>query len=83
MPILFIISNQTVSSIQIQVIQDDQSIRRGVFITNQKGLAPPLVTTNFVTQDQGNASPRYIRSTMYNVPTTADLIKQVYWNRMN
>ncbi|KYM85053.1 Protein transport protein Sec24C, partial [Atta colombica] len=60
----------------IQVIQDDQSIRRGVFITNQKGLAPPLVTTNFVTQDQGNASPRYIRSTMYNVPTTADLIKQ-------
>ncbi|KYQ47183.1 Protein transport protein Sec24C [Trachymyrmex zeteki] len=60
----------------IQVIQDDQSMRRGVFITNQKGLAPPLVTTDFVTQDQGNTSPRYIRSTMYNVPTTADLIKQ-------
>lgn len=57
-------------------------MRRGVFITNQKGLAPPLVTTDFVTQDQGNTSPRYIRSTMYNVPTTADLIKQVYWNRV-
>ncbi|XP_017888499.1 protein transport protein Sec24C [Ceratina calcarata] len=60
----------------IQVMQDDQRVRSGVFITNQKGLVPPLVTTKFVTQDQGNASPRYIRSTMYTVPTTADIIKQ-------
>ncbi|KAK9309798.1 hypothetical protein QLX08_000620 [Tetragonisca angustula] len=60
----------------IQVIQDDQRVRGGVFITNQKGLVPPLVTTKFITQDQGNASPRYIRSTMYTVPTTADIIKQ-------
>lgn len=62
---------------QIQVMQDDQNMRGGVFITNQRGLVPPLVTTKFVTQDQGNASPRYIRSTMYTVPTTADIIKQV------
>ncbi|CAL7951975.1 unnamed protein product [Xylocopa violacea] len=60
----------------IQVMQDDQRARGGVFVTNQKGLVPPLVTTKFVTQDQGNASPRYIRSTMYTVPTTADIIKQ-------
>lgn len=60
----------------IQVMQDDQNMRGGVFVTNQKGLVPPLVTTNFVTQDQGNTSPRYIRSTMYTVPTTADIIKQ-------
>ncbi|XP_054002106.1 protein transport protein Sec24C isoform X2 [Hylaeus anthracinus] len=60
----------------IQVMQDDQCARSGVFVTNQKGLVPPLVTTTFVTQDQGNASPRYIRSTMYTVPTTADIIKQ-------
>ncbi|RLU19062.1 hypothetical protein DMN91_009420 [Ooceraea biroi] len=60
----------------IQVMQDDQSTRGGVFTTNQRGLVPPLVTTNFVTQDQGNASPRYIRSTMYTVPITADIIKQ-------
>ncbi|XP_029173568.1 protein transport protein Sec24C [Nylanderia fulva] len=60
----------------IQVMQDDQNMRGGVFITNQRGLIPPLVTTKFVTQDQGNASPRYIRSTMYTVPTTADIIKQ-------
>lgn len=37
-------------------------------MTNRKGLVPPLVTTNFTVQDQGNSSPRYIRSTMYNVP---------------
>ncbi|XP_066254197.1 protein transport protein Sec24C [Euwallacea similis] len=60
----------------IQVIQDDQKTRSGVFVTNQKGLVPPLVTTNFVVQDQGNASPRYIRSTMYNVPISQDIMKQ-------
>ncbi|KOC60808.1 Protein transport protein Sec24C [Habropoda laboriosa] len=60
----------------IQVMQDDQRVRGGIFVTNQKGLVPPLVTTKFVTQDQGNASPRYIRSTMYTVPTTTDIIKQ-------
>lgn len=64
-------------------MQDDQNMRGGVFVTNQKGLVPPLVTTNFVTQDQGNTSPRYIRFTMYTVPTTADIIKQVYSNRVN
>lgn len=62
-------------------MQDDQNMRGGVFVTNQKGLVPPLVTTNFVTQDQGNASPRYIRSSMYTVPTSNDIIKQVYRNR--
>lgn len=53
--------------------------RSGVFVTNQKGLVPPLVTTDFVVQDQGNASPRYIRSTMYNVPISqvSDVIRFV------
>ncbi|CAG9761653.1 unnamed protein product [Ceutorhynchus assimilis] len=60
----------------IQVIQDDQQNRSGPFVTNQKGLVPPLVTTNFVVQDQGNVSPRFIRSTMYNVPITQDIMKQ-------
>lgn len=63
--------------LQIQVMLDDQHNRSGVFCTNQKGLVPPLVTTNFVTQDQGNASPRYMRSSMYNVPVTVDMMKQV------
>ncbi|GFG34509.1 hypothetical protein Cfor_07724 [Coptotermes formosanus] len=60
----------------IPVVQDDQRNRSGIFFTNQKGLVPPLVTTNFITQDQGNASPRYIRSSMYNVPATIDMMKQ-------
>jgi hypothetical protein len=68
---------------QIQVMQDDQSSRSGIFYTNQKGLVPPLVTTNFITQDQGNASPRYIRSSMYNVPATIDMMKQVRSPYMN
>ncbi|GFS08347.1 transport protein Sec24C [Elysia marginata] len=59
----------------IQVIEDDKRTRSGVFQTNARGSVPPLVTTNFTTQDQGNANPRFIRSTMYNVPCTADMLK--------
>ncbi|KAH1004221.1 hypothetical protein HUJ04_004007 [Dendroctonus ponderosae] len=59
----------------IQVIRDDQASRSGLFVTNEKGLVPPLVTTNFVVQDQGNCSPRFIRSTMYNVPISQDILK--------
>ncbi|KAK0097191.1 hypothetical protein PV326_003005 [Microctonus aethiopoides] len=60
----------------IQVIQDDQRNRNGAFVTNQRGLVPPFVTTKFIVQDQGNASPRFIRSTIYTVPTTTDIMKQ-------
>ena len=41
-----------------------------------QGLTPPLVTTNFTVKDYGNASPRYIRSTMYYVPASEDMRKQ-------
>ncbi|XP_050054352.1 protein transport protein Sec24D isoform X36 [Aphis gossypii] len=60
----------------VQVIQDDQQSKSGLFLTNQRGLVPPLVTTDFTVQDSGNASPRLIRSTMYCVPTTTDIMKQ-------
>lgn len=58
-------------------MQDDEKNRSGIFYTEQKGLTPPLVTTNFVTQDQGNCSPRFVRSTTYSIPVTNDLLKQV------
>ncbi|XP_044039552.1 protein transport protein Sec24D [Siniperca chuatsi] len=60
-----------------QVIEDDQAKQGGqVFNTNIRGQVPPLVTTDFTVQDQGNASPRFIRCTTYSLPCTADLAKQ-------
>lgn len=58
-------------------MEDDQQNKGGLFVTDQRGLVPPLVTTDFTFQDGGNASPRLIRSTMYCVPTTTDIMKQV------
>ncbi|XP_071986990.1 protein transport protein Sec24C isoform X3 [Engystomops pustulosus] len=61
----------------IQVIEDDRSNRSSEpYITGMRGQVPPLVTTNFLVKDQGNASPRYIRCTSYNFPATADMAKQ-------
>lgn len=57
-------------------MQEDQQSRGGIFQTNQRGLLPPLVTTKFQVDDQGNSSPRFIRSTMYAVPAQPDMIKQ-------
>ncbi|XP_044284452.1 protein transport protein Sec24D [Varanus komodoensis] len=61
----------------IQVIEDDKTSRAGhVYATNIRGQVPPLVTTDCVIQDQGNASPRYIRCTTYCFPSSSDLAKQ-------
>lgn len=60
----------------IHVMEDDQKNNGGEFHTKEKGLVPPLVTTKFVAQDFGNATPRFIRSTMYTVPATEELRKQ-------
>nr|XP_046232880.1 protein transport protein Sec24C isoform X2 [Scatophagus argus] len=60
----------------IQVIEDDKAKTTEPFTTGVRGQAPPLVTTNFQVKDQGNASPRFIRCTAYNMPCTADMAKQ-------
>lgn len=60
----------------IQVMAENQRTAGGPFSTLQVGQIPPLVTTDFITQDQGNSGPRYVRSTMYNVPATTDMMKQ-------
>jgi len=57
-------------------MEEDQRNIGGDFNTSEKGLTPPLVTTNFTVKDYGNASPRYIRSTMYYVPASEDMRKQ-------
>uniref|UniRef100_A0A6Q2XG72 SEC24 homolog C, COPII coat complex component n=1 Tax=Esox lucius TaxID=8010 RepID=A0A6Q2XG72_ESOLU len=62
---------------QIQVIEDDRANKSSEpFTTGVRGQAPPLVTTTFQVKDQGNASPRFIRCTAYNMPCTADMAKQ-------
>ncbi|XP_006004983.1 protein transport protein Sec24C isoform X2 [Latimeria chalumnae] len=61
----------------VQVIEDDKASRGSEpFTTGVRGQAPPLITTNFLVKDQGNASPRYIRCTAYNFPCTSDMAKQ-------
>jgi len=61
----------------IQVMADDKMANNtGQFVTNEKGKVPPLVTTPFLTIDQGNSGPRLMRSTMYSVPDSPDMKKQ-------
>ncbi|XP_056285582.1 protein transport protein Sec24C isoform X2 [Pseudoliparis swirei] len=60
----------------IQVIEDDKAKSTDPFTTGVRGQAPPLVTTTFQVKDQGNASPRFVRCTAYNMPCTADMAKQ-------
>ncbi|KAF2987703.1 hypothetical protein EK904_004854, partial [Melospiza melodia maxima] len=61
----------------IQVIENDKAARGGqVYATNTRGQVPPLVTTNCVIQDQGHASPRYLRCSTYCFPLTADMARQ-------
>lgn len=61
----------------IKVMEENQDAITGPFITNEAGAVPPAVTAKFVTNDQGNSGPRYMRSTMYNVPATPDMMKQI------
>ncbi|KAL2079428.1 hypothetical protein ACEWY4_025172 [Coilia grayii] len=60
-----------------QVIEDDQAKRGGqLYSTNMRGQVPPLVTTSFTAQDQGNARPCFMRCTTYTFPCSAELAKQ-------
>ncbi|XP_035745533.1 protein transport protein Sec24D [Egretta garzetta] len=61
----------------IQVIENDKASRGGqIYATNTRGQVPPLVTTDCIIQDQGHASPRYIRCTTYCFPLSSDMAKQ-------
>ncbi|XP_065058870.1 protein transport protein Sec24C-like [Rhopilema esculentum] len=61
----------------IQVMSDDQDQwQKGLFQTSMRGKLPPLVSTKCKVQDDGNCSPRFMRSTMYNVPCNQDMLKE-------
>lgn len=61
----------------IDVMQTNSSKQGGtVYRTSDIGQLPPLTTTDFIVKDEGNCNPRFIRSTMYSVPSTQELIKQ-------
>ncbi|XP_068702703.1 protein transport protein Sec24C-like isoform X2 [Montipora foliosa] len=60
----------------IQVMKDDNEAHKGsAFLTSTRGRTPPLVTSNFVIQDDGNCSPRFMRCTMYNIPCNKDVLQ--------
>ncbi|TNN14398.1 Protein transport protein isoform 1 [Schistosoma japonicum] len=61
----------------IEVMESNRNQCTGPFYTGQRGVVPPLVTTDFVTRDQGSCAPRFVRSSLYSVPTTSDLLKTV------
>lgn len=56
-------------------MEDDQ-VRAGLFPTGfPSAEAPPLVSTDYFAQDQGNCNPRLMRSTLYVAPATNDILK--------
>jgi protein transport protein SEC24 len=61
----------------VQVIEDDRNSKSGLFQTGYpRAEQPPLVTTEFYCEDQGNCNPRFMRSTLYSFPANQDLVKQ-------
>uniref|UniRef100_A0A1I7UM59 Protein transport protein Sec24-like CEF n=1 Tax=Caenorhabditis tropicalis TaxID=1561998 RepID=A0A1I7UM59_9PELO len=59
----------------VQVIEDDDA-RAGIFPTGYRyAELPPLVSTFSFAQDQGNCNPKFMRSTLYTVPQTNDMLK--------
>ncbi|XP_028403896.1 protein transport protein Sec24C-like isoform X2 [Dendronephthya gigantea] len=60
----------------IQVMKDDQdNFKDTAFTTSVRGRVPPLITTKCVIRDDGNCSPQYMRSTLYNIPNNQDVLK--------
>jgi len=61
----------------IQVMKDDQESFNGeMFMTSTRGKVPPLVSTKCKIVDDGNCSPRHMRSTVYSIPCNQDMLKE-------
>ncbi|KAF5400452.1 Transport protein Sec24B [Paragonimus heterotremus] len=61
----------------VEVIESNRAQYPGPFPTGQRGVVPPLVSTEFSCRDEGNCNPRFIRSSLYAIPTSSDLLKTV------
>lgn len=60
----------------VQVIEEDRSTRSGLFPTGYPNAEhPPLTSTEYFAQDQGNCNPKYMRSTLYVAPASSDILK--------
>ncbi|KAM3726424.1 Protein transport protein [Dirofilaria immitis] len=60
----------------VQVIEEDRSTRSGTFPTGYPTAEhPPLTSTEFIAQDQGICSPKFMRSTLYVAPASSDMLK--------
>uniref|UniRef100_H3ATB3 SEC24 homolog C, COPII coat complex component n=2 Tax=Latimeria chalumnae TaxID=7897 RepID=H3ATB3_LATCH len=58
----------------VKVMEDDKATWGSqVFATDARGQLPPLTSTDFTVEDQGNCSPRFIRCTTYSLPSTPEL----------
>ncbi|KAI3644212.1 hypothetical protein MP228_010376 [Amoeboaphelidium protococcarum] len=63
--------DQIPSVVEVQR-QDQELWDNHEYRTNSKQL-PPLASTDFLCVDDGNAAPRFIRATTYNVPGTSEV----------
>ena len=68
--------DQVPSPIEVMEVNNSKFGNGAVFETNEAGKMPPLTSTDFVCKDLGNSNPRFIRSTLYSVPSNPDLLKQ-------
>ncbi|XP_043940193.1 protein transport protein Sec24C-like [Protopterus annectens] len=58
----------------VKVIEEDRALwGKQAFVTNTCGQLPPLASTEFTVDDQGNSSPHFVRCTTYTLPTSAEL----------
>ena len=53
--------------------QYDDRLMRGNILSSSASIPPPPTSSRFVVKDLGNCSPRFLRSTYYQVPVTKDV----------